>query len=75
MPCSPITDSSGKRRIGFICCSHVHYLGRGIWMEWHSYLGPTFFSDKNCQKWIEDWYERPRIVDAFEKWQKDNLDA
>ena len=75
MPCTPLMDQSGKRRVGFICWSPVHHLGRGVWMEWHHYLGPTFFHDKNCQKPMDDWYEHPRVVALFEKWQAANPNA
>jgi len=75
MPCSPILDFCGKRRVGFICWSPVHHLGRGVWMEWHSYLGPSFYHDKDCQKPMHDWYERPQVVALFEKWQTANPNA
>lgn len=72
MPCYPLTDSKG-RRTGTICIRDApHHLGRGIWMDWHSYLGPTFYSDRDLENPIEDWYQNPRIVAAFEAWQAKN---
>jgi hypothetical protein len=44
-------------------------------MEWHSYLGPIFFHDKDTQKPFPDWYEYPRVVALFEKWQTENPTA
>jgi hypothetical protein len=41
-------------------------------MDWHSYLGPTFYSDRDLENPIEDWYQNPRIVAAFESWQAKN---
>ena len=75
MPCTSILDHGGKRRVGFICWSPVHHLGRGVWMEWHSYLGPTFFYDKDCRKPFDDWYMNPRVVALLEKWQAENPNA
>lgn len=75
MPCTPLLDQTGKRRVGFICWSPCHHLGRGVWMEWHSYLGPSFYHDKDCQKPMHDWYERPRVVALFEQWHTANPNA
>lgn len=75
MPCYPITDSSGKRRIGFVCTSSAldaFHLGHGVWMEWHNYHGPFFYSDRALTKPIHDWSASPRIVKAFEAWQAKN---
>jgi hypothetical protein len=35
-------------------------------MEFHSYLGPSFFRDHACQREIEQWYENPEIVAALD---------
>ncbi len=73
MPCLPLTDTSGKRRVGFVCVSEsVTKLCRGVWMEWHSYFGPSFWSDEDCSKPIHDWYQKPRIVVAFDAWKVEN---
>ena len=74
MPCDPIINAQGEQ-VGFFCWSPVHHLGRGVWMEWHSYLGPTFFHDKDCRKPMDDWFERPRVVALFERWQAANPQA
>ena len=52
-------------------------LMRGVWMEFHSYHGPSFWRDKNCTRPIYDWARRPRIVAEFDRWmaaQKEVLD-
>ena len=73
MACHPLTDTTGKRRVGFICTADTwHHLGPGIYMEWHNYLGPSFYSDKDYSKPIDDWWKKPRVLAAFEKWQKEN---
>ena len=48
------------------------HLGRGIWMGWHNYFGPTFYCDRDCTKLIEDWWEKPRVLEAFNKWRREN---
>jgi len=59
-------------RIGgaIVCISPFYRLplrdGTHVFMEWHSYLGPTFFRDRNRTRIIEDWYEDPRMVEACE---------
>jgi len=43
-------------------------LARGIWMLWDDYFGPTFYTRKDMEKEIDDWYEKPRIVKLFDEW-------
>ena len=47
MACTPI---SGTGFVGFICGPEIvnleKYGAPRIWMEWHNYLGPTFFRGK-----------------------------
>ena len=48
MACTPI---SGPGFVGFICgpdrlVNLENYGAKRIWMEWHNYLGPTFFRGK-----------------------------
>jgi len=40
--------------------------GRHVFMEWHNYLGPTFFLDRACVRQIENWYENHFICDALD---------
>lgn len=69
MTCLPLTDTKGKRVVGFVCiANHFERLSRGIYLEWHNYLGPSFYSDKDYSKPIEDWWENPRIVELFNAW-------
>jgi len=39
-------------------------------MEWHSYLGPVFYKDKNRYRQIEQWYENAKIVRALEWFER-----
>lgn len=43
------------------------YDGRYVFMEWHEYLGPTFFRDKWCSIEIENWWEYG-MYDIAIKW-------
>lgn len=48
MACTPI---SGPCFVGFICgpdrlVNLENYGAKRIWMEWHNYLGPSFFRGK-----------------------------
>lgn len=38
-------------------------------MEWHSYLGPSFFRDRACEKEIGEWYTDEAICEALEWFQ------
>lgn len=55
---------------GFICFQPSHRLrladGRRVFMEWHNYLGPTFYRDAAMQRIWEDWYEDPAVCDALD---------
>ncbi|MFV7439662.1 hypothetical protein ACLPJF_22085 [Pseudomonas vlassakiae] len=63
MTCVPIG-------VGYVCFSPAHRLrladGTCVYLNWHSYLGPTFYRDRCEQREIEDWYENPLIVDALD---------
>ena len=54
---------------GFICRCNYHKLrlqdGNRVFMHWHCYLGPVFYKDKDMVRQIDDWDERPLIVNAF----------
>ncbi len=39
-------------------------------MDWHNYLGPTFFRDRAANRMIEDWYEDEGICAALEWFQR-----
>jgi len=45
---------------GFICGPELYPLtlldGRRVFMEWHNYLGPTFFKDRARNRIIDNWY-------------------
>lgn len=40
--------------------------GRRVFMEWHSYLGPTFFHDRMYSREVKDWWENDLIMDALD---------
>ena len=40
--------------------------GTRVYMDWHSYYGPTFYRDRNELRIIHDWYEYPLICDALD---------
>lgn len=44
--------------------------GGRVYMEWHSYFGPSFFRDQACQREIETWYLDPEICAALEWFQQ-----
>lgn len=72
MPCEILVNWSG-RPAGVICFANPAIkIMRGVWMEWHDYFGPTFYRDKDCQIFHEDWWERPALVRAFNAWLKTN---
>ncbi|MET4696687.1 hypothetical protein [Endozoicomonas lisbonensis] len=43
--------------------------GRRVFMEWHSYLGPTFYHDRHRRREIDDWWEDELINEALEWFQ------
>lgn len=53
-----------------VCISPFYRLllsdGRRVFMEWHSYLGPTFFHDRAMNRVHETWYEDPLICKALD---------
>lgn len=55
---------------GIICLVPFYRLrledGRYVFMEWHSYLGPCFYKDKNQCRMIDDWYEDPLTCKALD---------
>jgi hypothetical protein len=63
MPCAPFHN-------GIFCYSPRYRLrlldGRYIWMDWHSYLGPTFFRDREMKREIKDWWDDPNIGHALD---------
>jgi len=71
MPCIPLIEHG--KRVGVICMAprRVH-LGRGIWMEYHRYFGPSFYPNETTNDDIDLWHQNPRIIAAWEKWQKEN---
>lgn len=44
--------------------------GTMVYMDWHYWLGPIFYKDKNCLREIEDWYNNVLICDALDWFQK-----
>ena len=63
-------------RIGsaIVCVSPFFRLplsdGTRVFMDWHSYCGPTFYKDKASVRMIEDWWENPLILEALDWFNK-----
>lgn len=60
-------------RIGnaIVCTSpwgRLHVGNRYIWVEFHSYCGPTFFTDRNCTEIYEPDAENDPVWPEFDKW-------
>jgi hypothetical protein len=56
MTCIPF-GSVGEGVIGFICVNdqiRFHVGNRYIWMDWHDYTGPSFYTKKDGR---EVWYD------------------
>lgn len=56
---------------GAIVCYQPFYRlrlqdGTCVFMEWHSYLGPTFYRDRKCNRIWEDWYDNPLVCGALD---------
>lgn len=75
MPCHPLKHWTGEV-VGIICTLNESIkLMRGVWMEWHPFFGPTFFSDAECQHEIPEWWTRRRLKENFERWLEENPNA
>lgn len=46
----------------------LHVGNRYIWMTWHNYCGPAFYTDYHCSKPYEPKDENDPVWDAFGKW-------
>lgn len=56
---------------GIVCTSpwkRLHVGNRYIMMEFHSYCGPTFFTDRNCTQIYEPKDEHDPVWPEFNKW-------
>ena len=40
--------------------------GRYVFMDWHHYLGPTFFRDRSANRLIDKWWEDAGICEALD---------
>lgn len=40
--------------------------GGRVYMEFHSYFGPSFFRDRACRREIDEWYTNPEICAALD---------
>jgi hypothetical protein len=67
MTCTPFKSG---RNTGWICWSPIRRLrlsdGTCVFMEWHTYGGPTFFRDKNLRRMIDEWWTNPLICAALD---------
>jgi hypothetical protein len=41
-----------------------------VYFEWFNHLGPTFYHDKGCTRFYEDWYEDDDVNYAFVEFGK-----
>lgn len=63
---------------GFVTINEVDnkfiYNGEEIFMEFHPYLGPSFytFDEDGYEQFIDDWWEHPEINKEFKDWLKKN---
>lgn len=72
MTCNRLVNGNGEV-VGFICTvSHPEpvHLMRGVWMTFDEWRGPLFSKDKDQTRIIEDWYDKPKIVKAFDEWME-----
>ena len=55
---------------GILCYNPIYKLrledGRHVWMEWHSFFGPSFYRDRFFMREIQDWYDDPVICQALD---------
>lgn len=62
-----------KRIYGGIVCvmpwARFHVGNRYIWMEYHPFGGPTFFTDRACTKGYTAKRRDP-VWEKFEKWHE-----
>lgn len=67
MPCIRIAG-------GIVCMPKLARLrladGRRVFMEMHSYFGPTFFRDRAYLREIQEWWDDPLIVQAWDWFYK-----
>ena len=62
-------------RIGniIVCTSpwgRLHVDNRYIWVEFHEYCGPTFFTNRDCTEVYEPEDVNDPVWPEFEKWLK-----
>lgn len=54
------------------CCAPPPYTrlrlrgGGYIFLEWHSFLGPFVFLDRERTREVEDWWDVPEMVEAVD---------
>jgi hypothetical protein len=71
MTCIPLRRRKADKLSGFICISPIYRLkvcGKYIFMEWHSYLGPTFYTDRAFEKEYIPQGEDDVIWTVFNQW-------
>ena len=56
----------------FICtsneCARLHVGRRHVWVDFHAYLGPTFFYDRDMTKVYIPIDESDPVWPVFERW-------
>ncbi len=65
-----------SRGIKTIICTNdwgrLHMGNRYVWVDFHEYCGPTFFTDSAMTKLYEPKNQRDPIWPLFETWRKKN---
>ena len=59
-----------RKVVGYYCFNPWFRLrledGRYIFMDWHHYMGPHFFYDRNLTRIVESWWEDEMICEALD---------
>lgn len=55
---------------GIMCFRRIYRMrlddGRHVWMEWHSFFGPSVYRDRDCNREIVNWYDDLMICAAIQ---------
>lgn len=68
MTCTPFNSGQAT---GFVCVDDTGRLsvaGRYVWVDYHHYCGPTFFTDMAMSKFYEPVDEDDPVWSAFTAW-------
>jgi len=72
MTCISFGGKNPNDPVGFICVNEQHrfHVGnRYIWMSWHNYTGPSFYTMEKCNEvYYEPKDENDQVWTEFYKW-------